>query len=125
MLRTLVVRSVEPRKERDIATFCESVATATDLADTLVREHGPVVSRCAPFVGAVVRSAAGRSLTADQIDAGLIRSRPSWCSDAQSKWRRRSWRVLWTPLEPFSSGACGALAIGHGRNARRARAAMG
>ena len=70
---TLVVRSVEPRKERMSDLAKSNFSTATDLADTLVRETDLSFRDAHHLVGAVVRSAAGRSLTADQIDAGLIR----------------------------------------------------
>ncbi|MFS8085335.1 MAG: hypothetical protein ACMG6H_06870 [Acidobacteriota bacterium] len=47
-------------------------ATATDLADALVRDVGLSFREAHHLVGAVVRTALNRSLTADRIDAALV-----------------------------------------------------
>lgn len=71
-IATVVVRAAEPRRERMRGLVRANFATATDLADALVREAGLSFRDAHHLVGAVVRTAMARGLTADRIDAGLI-----------------------------------------------------
>ena len=69
---TLVVENARPRRERMMDLVRSSFATATELADMLVREAGLSFRDAHHVVGAVVRAALDRDLTADRIDAGLV-----------------------------------------------------
>jgi argininosuccinate lyase len=68
----LVVASAAPRQERMTALARSNFSTATDLADALVREADLSFRDAHHLVGAVVRAAMDRSLTAERIDAALI-----------------------------------------------------
>jgi argininosuccinate lyase len=68
----VVVASAEPEPERMLALARANFSTATDLADGLVREAGLPFREAHHLVGAIVRTAMERGLTADRIDAALI-----------------------------------------------------
>ncbi|MBL8699481.1 MAG: argininosuccinate lyase [Alphaproteobacteria bacterium] len=68
----VVVRAAEPRRERMRELVHANFATATDLADALVREAGLSFREAHHLVGAVVRTAMAKGLTADRIDAALV-----------------------------------------------------
>lgn len=71
-IATVVETHATPRPERMRELVRGNFATATDLADTLVREAGLPFREAHHLVGAVVRAAMARGLTADRIDAALI-----------------------------------------------------
>ena len=71
-IATVVVKEAIPRPERMLSLVRSNFATATDLADALVREAGLSFREAHHLVGAVVRAAVARGLTADRIDATLI-----------------------------------------------------
>lgn len=68
----VVVAAAEPEPERMLALARANFSTATDLADGLVREAGLPFREAHHLVGAIVRTAVDRGLTADRIDAALI-----------------------------------------------------
>ena len=68
----VVVTAAQPRPERMRELVHANFATATDLADALVRDAGLSFREAHHLVGAVVRSAMARGLTADRIDAALV-----------------------------------------------------
>ncbi|MCC7274922.1 MAG: argininosuccinate lyase [Alphaproteobacteria bacterium] len=67
-----VVDAAEPVPERMLALARTNFSTATDLADGLVREAGLPFREAHHLVGAIVRTAMDRGLTADRIDAALV-----------------------------------------------------
>lgn len=71
-LFTRIVESAEPAAER-LAERCRAnFATATDLADGLVRDHDLPFRHAHHIVGAVVREALAKGLSADAVDAALV-----------------------------------------------------
>ncbi len=68
----VVVAAAEPNEERMAELVRDNFSTATDLADALVREAGLSFRDAHHLVGAVVRTAMDRGLSAYQIDASHI-----------------------------------------------------
>ncbi|MGE0715492.1 MAG: argininosuccinate lyase [Alphaproteobacteria bacterium] len=68
----VVVGAAEPVPGRLLDLARANVSTATDLADGLVREAGLPFREAHHLVGAIVRAAMDRGLTADRIDAALV-----------------------------------------------------
>ena len=71
-IAAVVVTEATPRPERMRSLVRSKFSTATDLADALVRDAGLSFREAHHLVGAVVRAAMARGLTADRIDASLI-----------------------------------------------------
>lgn len=71
-LFTRIIESAEPNVER-LAERCQgNFATATDLADGLVRAYGLPFRHAHHIVGAVVREAVARGMAADAVDAAFV-----------------------------------------------------
>ncbi|MGE0725026.1 MAG: argininosuccinate lyase [Alphaproteobacteria bacterium] len=68
----VVAGAAEPVPDRMLALARANFSTATDLADALVREAGLPFREAHHLVGAVVRAAMAKGLTADRIDAALV-----------------------------------------------------
>jgi argininosuccinate lyase len=68
----IVVERAEPKPERMIDLARSSFATATDLADMLVQEHGFTFRDAHHCVGAIVRSAIADGLDASGISAERV-----------------------------------------------------
>lgn len=68
----LVVATAEPAPARMLELARANFSTATDLADGLVRQAGLSFREAHHLVGAIVRTAMARGLTADRIDSALI-----------------------------------------------------
>lgn len=71
-IAAVVVAAAIPRRERMRDLVRGNFATATDLADALVREAGLSFREAHHLVGAVVRAAMAEGRTADRIDAALV-----------------------------------------------------
>jgi argininosuccinate lyase len=71
-LLELVIRTVEPDPERMIDMVRRNFATVTDLADALVRESGLSFREAHHLIGASVRMALERGMTADQMSPKLL-----------------------------------------------------
>lgn len=68
----VVVSKARPRVARMASLTGENFSTATELADLLVRESGLPFRDAHHLVGAVVRAAMNREMTAEQIDGEFI-----------------------------------------------------
>lgn len=68
----LVISTARPNAKLMSRRVCEDFASATDLADTLVRDHGLAFREAHHVVGAVVRAAMELGLAADGITADMV-----------------------------------------------------
>jgi argininosuccinate lyase len=71
-LMEMIVRTAEPDAARMLELARGNFSTVTDLTDALVRETGLSFREAHHVVGAVVRLAVDRGLTADRITADLV-----------------------------------------------------
>lgn len=71
-LMTLLIKEVEPDRERMIRRAQEDFSTVTDLADLLVRKAGISFRDAHHVIGAVVRKALDQGITARAITADML-----------------------------------------------------